>query len=75
MMSGRDEAGRLGRGVDRLISDMQETQRLSITDPLTGLGNVRHLTDALRLEIERASRFSRALGVLALDVGPLQVDQ
>jgi diguanylate cyclase (GGDEF)-like protein len=54
--------------VDRLISDMQETQRLSITDPLTGLGNVRHLTDALRLEIERASRFSRALGVLALDV-------
>ncbi len=68
MLTGRDEAGRLGRGVDRLISDLQETQRLSITDPLTGLGNVRHLADVLRLEIERASRFRRALGVLALDV-------
>jgi diguanylate cyclase (GGDEF)-like protein len=68
VLGGRDETGRLGRGVDRLISNMQETQRLSITDPLTSLGNARHLADRLRLEIERASRFRRALGVLALDV-------
>ena len=67
-MEGRDETGRLGRGLDRLISGMQETQRLSVTDPLTGLGNVRHLGDALRLEVERASRFGRALGVLVLDL-------
>jgi diguanylate cyclase (GGDEF)-like protein len=47
---------------------MQETQLLSITDALTGLGNVRHLNEELRLEIERASRFRRALGVLVLDL-------
>jgi diguanylate cyclase (GGDEF)-like protein len=67
-IQGRDETGRLGRGLDRLISGMQETQRLSVTDPLTGLGNVRHLGDSLRLEAERASRFGRALGVLVLDL-------
>ena len=67
-MEGRDETGRLGRGLDRLISGMQETQRLSVTDPLTGLGNVRHLGDSLRLEAERASRFGRTLGVLVLDL-------
>jgi diguanylate cyclase (GGDEF)-like protein len=43
-------------------------QRLSITDPLTGMGNVRHLAERLRIEIERANRFGRALGVLALDL-------
>ena len=29
---------------------------------------MRHLTEQLRLEIERANRFGRALGVLALDL-------
>jgi diguanylate cyclase (GGDEF)-like protein len=67
-VDGRDETGRLGRGLDRLISGMQETQRLSVTDPLTGLGNVRHLGDSLRLEAERATRFGRTLGVLVLDL-------
>jgi diguanylate cyclase (GGDEF)-like protein len=67
-LEGRDETGRLGRGLDRLISGMQETQRLSVTDPLTGLGNVRHLGDSLRLEVERAGRFGRALGILVLDL-------
>jgi diguanylate cyclase (GGDEF)-like protein len=67
-LSGRDETGRLGRRLNEMIVGMQETQRLSVTDPLTGLGNVRYLTEELRLEIERASRFGRALGVLALDL-------
>ncbi len=67
-MDGPDETGRLGRGLDRLISGMQETQRLSVTDPLTGLGNVRHLGESLRLEAERANRFGRSLGVLVLDL-------
>jgi diguanylate cyclase (GGDEF)-like protein len=67
-VSGTDETGRLGRRIDLMIAGMEEIQRLSITDALTGLGNVRHLADRLRLEIERAGRFGRALGVLALDL-------
>jgi diguanylate cyclase (GGDEF)-like protein len=67
-LSGPDETGRLGQRLDQLIIEMQETRRLSVTDPLTGLGNRRQLTDRLRLEIERASRFARPLGVLVLDV-------
>jgi diguanylate cyclase (GGDEF)-like protein len=67
-LGGRDETGRLASGLDRLIAGMQETQRLSVTDALTGLGNVRQLSESLRLEIERATRFHRSLGVLMLDL-------
>jgi diguanylate cyclase (GGDEF)-like protein len=67
-LAGRDETGRLGTGLDRLIARLQETLQLSVTDPLTGLGNVRQLGDALRREAERATRFGRTLGVLILDL-------
>ncbi len=43
-------------------------QRLSLTDPLTGAGNVRHLTATLNREVERAHRFGRTLSVLMLDL-------
>jgi diguanylate cyclase (GGDEF)-like protein len=46
----------------------EEAQRLSHTDPLTGLANYRTLTAALRREVERASRFGRRLCVLVLDL-------
>ena len=46
----------------------QEAQRLSHTDPLTGLYNYRSLTDSLRREVERANRFGHRLCVLALDL-------
>lgn len=46
----------------------QEAQRLSITDPLTGLGNYRLLSTTLSREIERAQRFNRPLSVLMLDL-------
>nr|MDT0658213.1 diguanylate cyclase [Micromonospora sp. DSM 115978] len=46
----------------------QEAQRLSLTDPLTGLWNYRYLTESIRREVERASRFNRMLSVLALDL-------
>ncbi|WP_377474702.1 diguanylate cyclase [Plantactinospora endophytica] len=46
----------------------EEAQRLSLTDPLTGLWNYRYLTESIRREIERASRFGRMLSVLALDL-------
>ncbi|GII21270.1 GGDEF domain-containing protein [Planosporangium mesophilum] len=46
----------------------EEAQRLSLTDPLTGLSNYRYLKDSLRREVERASRFGHRLTVLALDL-------
>jgi diguanylate cyclase (GGDEF)-like protein len=67
-IAGRDEVGRIAGGLDRLVGTMRETQHLAVTDALTGLGNIRHLADALRIEIERATRFRRAVGVLLLDL-------
>jgi len=67
-VDGSDETGRLGRRLDELIVGMQEAQRLSLTDPLTGLGNRRHLVEQLHVEVERADRFGRTLGVLMLDL-------
>jgi two-component system cell cycle response regulator len=46
----------------------EEAQRLSLTDPLTGLSNYRYLKESLRREVERASRFGHRLTVLALDL-------
>jgi two-component system, cell cycle response regulator len=46
----------------------EEAQRLSLTDPLTGLSNYRYLKESMRREAERASRFGRTLAVLALDL-------
>ncbi|GLH95567.1 diguanylate cyclase [Phytohabitans aurantiacus] len=46
----------------------EEAQRLSLTDPLTGLWNYRYLKESIRREVERASRFGRMLTVLALDL-------
>jgi diguanylate cyclase (GGDEF)-like protein len=46
----------------------EEAQRLSLTDPLTGLFNYRYLRESLRRELERAARFGRNLAVLALDL-------
>jgi diguanylate cyclase (GGDEF)-like protein len=46
----------------------EEAQRLSLTDPLTGLWNYRYLRESLRREVERANRFSRMLAVLVLDL-------
>jgi diguanylate cyclase (GGDEF)-like protein len=68
LLSGRDETGRLGTALDRVFARLQETLLQSLTDPLTGLGNVRQLGDALRRESERATRFGRTLGVLVLDL-------
>jgi two-component system cell cycle response regulator len=46
----------------------REAERLSMTDPLTGLRNFRYLTRELAREIERATRFGRPLTVLILDL-------
>jgi diguanylate cyclase (GGDEF)-like protein len=46
----------------------EEAQRLSHTDPLTGLYNYRMLTESMRREVERANRFGHQLAVLVLDL-------
>ena len=46
----------------------REAQRLSTTDPLTGLWNFRYLSMSLAREIERSTRFDRPLAVLMLDL-------
>jgi diguanylate cyclase (GGDEF)-like protein len=63
----RTFAGQAAVAVDN-VRMHEEAQRLSVTDPLTGLFNYRSLRDSLRRESERASRFGRRLCVLALDL-------
>jgi diguanylate cyclase (GGDEF)-like protein len=46
----------------------EETRRLSVTDALTGVGNVRQLSATLSREIAGATRFGRPLTVLMLDL-------
>jgi diguanylate cyclase (GGDEF)-like protein len=45
-----------------------EAQRLSHTDPLTGLYNYRHLKELVRREVDRSRRFNRTLCVMVLDL-------
>ncbi len=50
------------------IKEHQEAERLSVTDPLTGVHNFRHLSTMLARELERATRFGHPLGVCMLDI-------
>ncbi len=63
----RTFAGQAGVAVNN-VRLHEEAQRLSLTDPLTGLWNYRYLQECCRREVERASRFGRMLCVLALDL-------
>lgn len=60
-------AGQASVAVENVLLH-QEAQRLSLTDPLTGLWNYRYLIMTLGHEIERATRFRRPLTVLMLDL-------
>ena len=46
----------------------QETQRLAITDPLTGLSNYRHFHEQLNLEVQRARRMEYPVGLIIMDL-------
>ncbi|WP_201749450.1 GGDEF domain-containing protein [Micromonospora sicca] len=63
----RTLAGHAAVAVDN-VRVHEEAQRLSLTDPLTGLWNYRYLRESIRREVERANRFGRMLSVLALDL-------
>ncbi|GAA1599532.1 GGDEF domain-containing protein [Actinoplanes couchii] len=63
----RTFAGQAGVAVHN-VRVHEEAQRLSLTDPLTGLWNYRYLREVLGREVERANRFGRTLTVLVLDL-------
>ncbi|HEY0485282.1 MAG TPA: diguanylate cyclase [Mycobacteriales bacterium] len=63
----RTFAGQAAVAVENVLLH-QEAERLSLTDPLTGLWNYRYLQVSLHREIERSVRFDRPLSVLALDL-------
>jgi diguanylate cyclase (GGDEF)-like protein len=50
----------------------EEIRRLAITDPLTGVFNVRRLESALQDEVSRAKRYSRGMSFLMVDVDNLK---
>jgi two-component system cell cycle response regulator len=50
------------------VREHLDAQRMSVTDALTGAGNMRHLAASLGREVERAQRFERTLSVLMLDL-------
>ena len=54
--------------VENLRKNREELERLSTTDPVTGLGNRRYLMNLLPLEIERARRAVQPFSILMLDV-------
>lgn len=60
-----------------LIADkvklFQETQRLAITDGLTGLYNARHFYEELEKEIARAQRYSTAFSLALFDIDDFKV--
>ena len=46
----------------------RRAQRLSVFDPLTGVGNLRMLTTTLAAEVERARLFQRSCALMILDI-------
>jgi len=81
-LSGReipDEHGDL-EGYELIIEDVTRQRELeshlrrqAASDPLTGLGNYRHLVDVLDLEIKRSHRTSREFALLLLDLDGLKL--
>ncbi len=72
---GPAEVSQVARALDAMASELQvtlerheEAQRLSVTDALTGVGNLRHMWNTLSHEAERAQRFGGEFSVLMLDL-------
>jgi diguanylate cyclase (GGDEF)-like protein len=67
-----DELGELARAFDEMAASLEkqvaETQRLAVTDELTGLANRRKFREELARELERSRRFGLELALLMLDI-------
>ena len=59
--------GPAGIAMDNALLHRQ-AQRSAVTDPLTGVGNLRMLTTTLAREVERARLFHRDVALLILDI-------
>lgn len=59
--------GPAGIAMDNALLHRQ-AQRMSVIDPLTGVGNLRMLTTTLAGEVERARYFERSVSLLILDL-------
>ena len=65
----RVEVGRRITQLERsLRASNAENRRLSLTDPLTGARNRRHLMTGLPRELERSRRYGHPLAVLSCDI-------
>ena len=51
---------------------LEQLRRLSVSDPLTGIANYRHLIERLEEEIERSQRSGRSFSLLFLDLDGLK---
>ncbi|MFD0558015.1 diguanylate cyclase (GGDEF)-like protein [Stackebrandtia endophytica] len=68
----RTFAGQAAVAVGNVLSH-REAQRLSLTDPLTGLWNYRYLQVSMAREVERAGRFHRRAAVIVIDLDKFKV--
>jgi len=59
--------GPAGVAMDNALLHRQ-AQRSAVTDPLTGVGNLRMLTTTLAREVERARHFGRSAALLVIDI-------
>jgi diguanylate cyclase (GGDEF)-like protein len=50
----------------------EETRRLAVTDPLTGLHNRRHFVESLEEQLRRASRYGNRVAVILVDCDHLK---
>jgi diguanylate cyclase (GGDEF)-like protein len=66
----------IGNNVSIIIEKarlFQESQRLAITDPMTGLYNVRYFYDSLNKEIARAKRYNNSFSLILFDIDDFKV--
>lgn len=57
----------------RFLRSIEELQRESVTDALTGLGNRRHFDRRVLSEIGRARRFGQPLSLIILDIDDFKI--
>lgn len=46
----------------------EETLRMAVTDPMTGLYNIRQFYKVLKLEVERSKRYNLSFSILIIDI-------